>query len=270
MAKTVPFLAALRSFDEPAPEDGSEAQVTSPELHPRLAEQALQVSDQSEQDAADQWYRPNPGPEALSGHCDNYIEAISYYTFVENSNGVHSVLSRAGRENVYKTLMWEGPFKAHVPAFLLDQLGSLDVCSRLNLALSDLYSDLNGLTNVTSKLAQALQDLWCMLPAVSSDDGRRFEKWCTYGAGTMQEECSRWYLTQISVFLYDGMAAQTDHDAMTQGMKQFKDETVLKARRWKNSMAQSFWMFCAEGKGREVRLGQKSGGARSPNQRCFV
>eukprot|EP01051_Picozoa_sp_SAG22_P011860 SAG22_NODE_1180_length_5238_cov_2.463125_5_plen_181_part_00 len=122
----------------------------------------------------------------------------------------------------------EGPFKAHVPAFLLDQLGSLDVCSRLNLSLSDLYSDLNGLTNVVRKLAQALQDLWCMIPSVNVDDGRRFERWCTYGSGTMQEETSRWYLMQIAVSLYDGGAAQNDHESMTRMLNQFRDETILK------------------------------------------
>eukprot|EP01051_Picozoa_sp_SAG22_P011859 SAG22_NODE_1180_length_5238_cov_2.463125_4_plen_189_part_00 len=90
----------------PAAEAAAAAGDHAVELHPALAAKALQVSDRPQDEAADQWYRPHPGPEALSGHCDNYIEAISYYTFVENSNGVHSVLSRAGRENVYKTLMW--------------------------------------------------------------------------------------------------------------------------------------------------------------------
>jgi hypothetical protein len=159
-------------------EDGESIEMA---LDPRIRAQQLQVSGTEEDE---EWYRPNPCAESLSGHCDNYIEAISYYTFVENANGVKSVLARCGRENVYKTLMWEGPFKAHVPAFLLDELGSVDVCARLNLSLSDLYGDLNGLTNVSRKFVQALQDMWCMMPQVTADDGRRFERWCTFGSGT--------------------------------------------------------------------------------------
>jgi hypothetical protein len=156
--------------------DDEEQEARMNQLDPRISARQLQVSTADEESA--EWYRPNPCAESLSGHCDNYIEAISYYTFVENSNGVKSVLARCGRENVYKTLMWEGPFKAHVPAFMLDELGSVDVCARLNLSLSDLYGDLNGLTNVSKKFVQALQDMWCMMPQVTADDGRRFERWC--------------------------------------------------------------------------------------------
>lgn len=227
----------------------------------------LQVSVKEEEE--EEWYRPNPCAESLSGHCDNYIEAISYYTFVENSNGVKSVLAGVGRENVYKTLMWEGPFKAHVPAFLLDDLGSIDVCSRLNLSLSDLYGDLNGLTNVSKKFVQALQDMWCMMPQVTADDGRRFERWCTFGGGSMQEETARWYVDSIARWLYDGMGAQNDYDSMNIFIKQYKEETVLKARRWRDKMAQSFWMFCAEGHGREIRESQKGAAAHS-NARQLV
>jgi hypothetical protein len=62
----------------------------------------------------------------------------------------------------------------------------------------------------------------------------------------MQEETCRWYLLEISRWLYDGMGAQNDNDSMNIFLKQFKEETVLKARRWKDKMAQSFWDFCAQ------------------------
>jgi superfamily II DNA/RNA helicase/peptidoglycan hydrolase-like protein with peptidoglycan-binding domain len=218
----------------------------------------------------DEWYRPHPCAEALSGHCDNYIEAISYYTFVENSNGVKSVLARCGRENVYKTLMWEGPFKAHVPAFVVDELGSVDVCARLNLSIGDLYSDLNGLTNVSRKFVQALQDLWCMMPQVTADDGRKFERWVTFGGGTIHEETARWYVQELSQWLYDGMGAQNDFDSMNIFIKQFKEETDLKARRWYDSLAQSFWVFCAEGGGRAIRRTQKKAASTHSNARQLV
>lgn len=102
-----------------------------------------------------------------------------------------------------------------------------------------------------------------MLPSVTADDGRRFERWCTYGSGTMAEETARWYLTELSQFLYDGGCAQKSHDDMTICLKQFKEETILKARRWKDSMAQSFWMFCAEGNGKKVRQAQRGAAAQS-------
>eukprot|EP01048_Picozoa_sp_COSAG05_P024131 COSAG05_NODE_5534_length_1149_cov_1.107619_2_plen_222_part_01 len=65
------------------------------------------------------------------------------------------------------------------------------------------------------------------------------------------------------------MGAQTDHQSRTVFLKQFKEETSLKARRWKDQMALSFWEFCAEGEGREIREGQKGASAHS-NARQLV
>ena len=254
-------------------EAGADGEEKETAFDTRIAARQLQTTPPSE-DA--EWFRPHPCAEALSGHCDNYIEAISYYTFVENSNGVKSVLARCGRENVFKTLMWEGPFKAHVPAFLMDELGSVDVCARLNLSIGDLYGDLNGLTNVSKKFVQALQDLWCMMPQVTADDGRKFERWLTFGGGTIHEETARWYLQEISQWLYDGMGAQcdedglADHNKMNEMIKQFKEETDLKARRWYDSLAQSFWIFCAEGGGRAIRRQQKKAVSTHSNARQLV
>ena len=249
-------------------QDDAAAQEAKEETYdPRIAARQLSVTPASEDD---EWYRPHPCAEALSGHCDNYIEAISYYTFVENSNGVKSVLARCGREDVYKTLMWEGPFKAHVPAFVLDELGSVDVCARLNLSIGDLYGDLNGLTNVSKKFVQALQDLWCMMPQVTADDGRKYERWATFGGGTVHEETARWYLSEVAQWLYDGMGAQNDFDSMNIFIKQFKEETDLKARRWYDSLAQSFWVFCAEGGGKAIRKTQKKAASTHANARQLV
>jgi hypothetical protein len=75
--------------------------------------------------------------------------------------------------------------------------------------------------------------------------------------GTMLEETTRWYLEEISRWLYDGMGAQADTDSMNIFIKQYKEETSLRARRWKDKMAQSFWNFCADGQGREIRLTQR-------------
>ena len=150
-AKPIPTPAPEVGVGALAPEPDA-LQAPSPQTHPLIQQRQLLVTLPDEKGPKDQqplWYRPPVAAEALSGHCDNYIEAISYYTFVENSYGVQSVLARAGRDQVYKTLMWEGPFKGHVGAFLLDEISSVDVCSRLNLALSDLHNDLNSLKNVT-------------------------------------------------------------------------------------------------------------------------
>ena len=142
-------------FGEPEP-DSAVAMAPSPTLHVLLQQRQLLVTlPEAADEVQPEWYRPSSAVESLSGHCDNYIEAISYYTFVENAYGVQSVLARAGRQDVYKTLMWEGPFKGHVGAFLLEEISSVDVCSRLNLALSDLHNDLNALKNVTKKFIDA-------------------------------------------------------------------------------------------------------------------
>ena len=66
------------------------------------------------------------------------------------------------------------------------------------------------------------------------------------------------------------MGAQNDYDCMNRFIKQFKEETDLKARRWYDSLAQSFWMFCAEGGGRAIRKTQKKAAATHSNARQLV
>ena len=91
-----------KNGDDAAAAEAEEAEeqetVPSQPLDQKIRARQLQVTPPDEESTASEWYRPNPCAESLSGHCDNYIEAISYYTFVENSNGVKSVLARCGRE----------------------------------------------------------------------------------------------------------------------------------------------------------------------------